>query len=84
MALVESSAGVALIVGGADGSLAVIDWDGAARTRWDVPDAHSAAISMLAVAATADGGLLISAADDCTVSTWDFMLESADKYGHAI
>ena len=56
----------------ADGSLVLIAWDesDAPEERYVAEAAHGAAVAAVTVA---EGGLLISCADDCSAATWDFV-----------
>ena len=61
-----------VVVGRADGSLVVVAWDEheAPEERYVEEAAHGAAVGALTVA---EGGILISCADDCSAATWDFV-----------
>ena len=66
-----------VVVGRADGSLVLVAWDEheAPEERYVVEKAHGAALSAVTVA---EGGLLISCADDCSAATWDFVSDDVD------
>ena len=61
-----------LVVGRADGSLVLVTWDESEtpEERYVVEKAHGAAVGALTVA---EGGILVSCADDCSAATWDFV-----------
>ena len=65
-----------IVVGRADGSLALIAWDEheAPAERY-VAEHHGAAVGAVTVA---EGGILISCADDCSAATWDFVSDDVD------
>jgi len=65
-----------VVVGRADGSLALIAWDEheAPEERY-VAEHHGAAVGAVTVA---EGGILISCADDCSAATWDFVSDDVD------
>ena len=74
----EASRGALYLVAGrADGSLVLVAWDEheAPEERYVVEKAHGAALSAVTVA---EGGLLISCADDCSAATWDFVSDDVD------
>ncbi|CAH0364040.1 unnamed protein product [Pelagomonas calceolata] len=66
-----------LVAGRADGSLALVAWDEheAPEERYVVEKAHGAALSAVTVA---EGGALVSCADDCSAATWDFVSDDVD------
>ena len=65
-----------IVVGRADGSLVLIAWDEneAPEERY-VAEHHGAAVGAVTVA---EGGILISCADDCSAATWDFVSDDVD------
>ena len=66
-----------LVAGRADGSVALVTWDEheAPEERYVEEAAHGAAVGALTVA---EGGILISCADDCSAATWDFVSDDVD------
>ena len=71
----EAARGALYVVAGrADGSLVLVAWD-ESEERYVVEKAHGAALSAVTVA---EGGLLISCADDCSAATWDFVPDDVD------
>ena len=72
----EARGALYLVVGRADGSLVLVAWDEhPPEERYVVEKAHGAALSAVTVA---EGGLLISCADDCSAATWDFVPDDVD------
>ena len=70
--VVDGRDGLTVFAGGSDGSLAAFAWASSAPVlKYRDGGAHDAPLSALEVAARgADDAVLISAADDCTVTTW--------------
>ena len=65
-----------IVLGRADGSLELVAWDEheAPAERY-VAEHHGAAVGAVTVA---EGGVLISCADDCSAATWDFVSDDVD------
>ncbi|KAH8068920.1 hypothetical protein JL720_12128 [Aureococcus anophagefferens] len=70
--VVDGRDGLTVFAGGSDGSLAAFAWASSAPVlKYRDGGAHDAPLSALEVAARgADDAVLISAADDCTATTW--------------
>ena len=63
------------MVGRADGTLVLVAWDDNEAPEERYVTEEGAAVGALTVA---EGGLLISCADDCSAATWDFVSDDVD------
>ena len=74
----DGAAGATVLAGGHDGALCVWAWAAEPHLTATVEGAHGAAIACLALfAPPADAPRLLTAADDCTLSTWGLEYASA-------